>query len=188
MNFEVKINEILKENMSERGFKLWKGVSKILPNIWELLTASTKKYHLKEDGRCPNNAEHTFEMLYATTKLFSMFNIEKGTSKADMMLIAIALHDSLKYGNFGSRVHTCVNHDKYIADLVIQNKETFIKILSEDEFTILEQMLRFHSGRWSTDAHDNFKFEDYKPEVLFIHMLDMLSTKDLIKIWKKDLE
>ena len=105
-----------------------------------------------------------------------------------MMLLAIVLHDSLKYGNFGSRVHTDKTHDKNIADLVVQNKETFCKLLSEDEFDIMEKMLRYHSGRWSTNVYNEFKFEDYPPEVQFIHTLDMLSTKDLIKIWEKDLK
>jgi len=189
MNYTENVKQLLKENMSERGYSLWEGINKMLPNIWELPTSSTKKYHLKEDGSCPDNAEHTFEMLYACVKLFRMYDVKSKTSNADMFLFAISFHDLYKYGKFGSQVHTNGKHDKLMADLIQSNKATFLKILNEKEFDLMVKMIRFHSGRWSTDVGNinEFDFNDYPAEVQFIHMLDMMSTKDLIKIWKKDL-
>ena len=98
MNYKDKIIELLESNLTERGFKLWKGVSSILPDIWNRPTSSTGKYHQKSDGTVPDIAEHTYEMLYSAVKLFRMFNFEPKTSNADMILIALVLHDSLKYG------------------------------------------------------------------------------------------
>jgi len=112
-----------------------------------------------------------------------MFNIEKKTSDADKLLLAAALHDSLKYGKLGTRKHTDYNHDKTAADMISENKNTFLKIMDEEQFYIMEEAVRFHSGRWSTDVPKNqkFSFKDYNPETFFIHILDMMSTADLIQ-------
>jgi hypothetical protein len=70
-----------------------------------------------------------------------------------------------------------------MGDIIQQNRETFLKLFSEEEFNILEEAVRFHSGRWSTDVPKNkpFTFKDYNPETMFVHMLDMFSTHDLIQ-------
>ena len=98
-------------------------------------------------------------------------------------MFALVLHDSIKYGNLGTRKYCDNTHDKEAADMISSNKDTFKKILSDDEFQILEEAVRFHSGQWSTDVPKNRKFnwQEYNPETLFVHMLDMLSTYDLIQ-------
>lgn len=183
MNYKEKLFDLLKKNMTERGYKLFIEINKIIPNIWKKPTSSTGKWHRKEGGRVPSNAEHTYELVYAITKISRMFNIKMQTSNADKLLFAGALHDSLKYGIHGTSPHTDRFHDKNAADMIATNKNTFEKILSENQFFELEEMVRFHSGRWSTDVpkHKSFEFKDYNPETLFIHMLDMLSTANLLK-------
>jgi hypothetical protein len=114
-----------------------------------------------------------------------MFDISPKTTDADKMLMAVALHDSLKYGNMGTRKHTDTQHDKQAADMIASNKETFMKLLSEEQVYTLEEAVRFHSGRWSTDVPKNENFDWSKSklrmETFFVHMLDMLSTADLIQ-------
>jgi len=181
-----KIIELLKENLTDRGFKLWQAIDKRLPDIWDKLSSSTKKYHKKADGSVPSIAEHTYEMLYAGAKIMRMFGAFPKTSQADSLLLSVVLHDALKYGRNGkgNRGHTVRDHDKIAADMISANRETFRKILNKFEFTALEESVRFHAGRWSTDVANEKKFDfyDMKPEVLFLHMLDMLSTGDLIKL------
>jgi len=183
MNYKQKMNEILEKNLTESGFKLWIGINKILPDIWNRPSASTLKYHKKIDGRVPDIAEHTYEMLYALVKLLRMFNYKSKTADADSLLLAVAFHDALKYGKFGSRRHTDQRHDKEAADVIASNEETFRKILSEEQFKVLEEGIRYHSGRWSTDVanRNSFDWNDYKSSTLIIHTLDMLSTADCLK-------
>jgi len=183
LNYKEKIVELLKDNMTENGFKLWEGINRLLPDIWNLPTSSTKKYHRKLNGKVPNIAEHVYQMLYASVKIFSLFNVMKNTSEADKLLFAVVLHDSLKYGRMGTRKHTDTWHDKTAGDMVAQNKSTFLKLLNEDQFNVLEEAVRFHSGQWSTDVSKNkkFDFKEYNPETLFVHMLDMMSSHDLIQ-------
>lgn len=182
-NYKEKIAELLKDNMTATGFKLWEGIMKILPDTWDKPTSSTGKYHKKRNGEVPSQAEHTYHLLYPACKIMRLFGYNKGTADADQLLFAIALHDSLKYGAMGTRRHTDTKHDKEAADMLYSNKSTFRKILTEEQFQIMEQSVRFHSGQWSTDVpkNKNFHFKDYHPQTLFIHILDMMSTADLIQ-------
>ncbi len=188
MDYKAKIFEVLKNNMTEKGLNLFRGITRLLPDVWNRPTSSTGKYHKKRNGGVPSQAEHVYHMLYATVKLFRMFNINKNTSDADKMLLAIALHDTLKYGKLGTRKHTDYQHDKNAADMIAQNRDTFIKILNEEQFCTLEEMVRFHSGQWSTDVSKNekFDFKDHNPETMFVHILDMMSTADLIQTDVRD--
>ncbi len=182
-HYKERIVELLEKNMTEKAFKLWKGIDSMLPNIWSKLTASTKKYHKKLNGEIPDIAEHVYHMIYAGVKLLRMFDIESKTSDADKILLALVLHDSVKYGNLGTRKYCDNAHDKEAADMIASNESTFRKLLTEEQFQVMEEAVRFHSGKWSTDVPKNKEFEwnEYNPETLFIHMLDMLSTADLIQ-------
>lgn len=188
MAYKEKIIELLKNNMSEKGFKFWTGINAILPDIWNKPTSSTGKFHRKKNGEVPSNAEHVYHMLYAAIKLFKMFDIYIRTVEADKILFAIVLHDSLKYGQLGSRKHTDTKHDKEAADMICENRDAFLKLFDEEQFSIIEEAIRFHSGRWSTDVsrYEKFSFRNYNPETFFIHILDMLSTNDLIQTDMRD--
>ena len=182
MDYKSKIVELLKNNMTERSFLLWNGINRILPDIWNKPTSSTGKYHKKMNGETSTQAEHVYQMLYTAIKIIKIFNIDLNTIECDKILFAIALHDSLKYGNLGSRLHTDIKHDREAADMIASNKEAFLKIFDEKQFTVLEEMVRFHSGHWSTDLkHIDFPFDRMSKESLFIHILDVMSSKDLIQ-------
>ena len=183
MDFKKKVIELLEKNMTERGFRLWSGINKILPNIWNKPTSSTGKYHKKLNGDVPDIAEHVYQMLYVAEKMLRMFGVNSKTPDGDKILIAVALHDSLKYGNLGTRKHTDKEHDKLAADMIASNEGTFKKLFTDEQFYTLEEAVRFHSGRWSTDIPKNEKFEwsNLRPETFFVHLLDMLSTADLIQ-------
>lgn len=186
--FKEKIVKLLEDNMSEKGFKLWQGINQRLPDTWDKPTSSTGKYHKKMNGEIPSQAEHVYHMLYSAVKLFNMFDIKSKTTDADKILFAVVLHDSLKYGELGTRKHTDRRHDKNAADMVSQNKETFQKILTEEQFYVMEEGIRFHSGQWSTDVPKGieFTFKEYNPETLMIHILDMMSMVDLIQTDVRD--
>lgn len=183
MQYKEKIIELLESKMTERGFKLWEGINSVLPDIWDKPSSSTGKWHKKMNGEVPNQGEHTYHMLYSAIKIMRLFNIKDKTADADKILFSIALHDALKYGPQGNQKHTDGKHDKLSADMVSLNKNTFLEILTEDQFKCMEEAIRFHSGQWSTDIPKNksFSFKDYNPETFFIHILDMMSTADLIQ-------
>jgi hypothetical protein len=181
MNYEDEMNELLKANMSEDGFRLWTAMSTKITSIWERPTSSTGKYHNKDDGRVPTVVEHTYEMLYAATKVMRMYGAEPKSVDADIICLAIALHDAWKYGEKpNSRSHTANAHDMIAAEMLRKNKEIICQLYSVDKYDILEDSIRFHQGRWSTNVSDadNFSFSDRHPYVHFIHILDMLSANN----------
>jgi len=178
------IDAILSKNMTEDGYRFWMAMAVKIPNIWNRPSSSTGKYHKKENGEIQTICEHTYEMLNTCCKCFRIFNINPKTKDADMLLLGVVLHDIFKYGVGDPlyKVHTEKQHDRIAGNTVLYNKDKFRKLLTEGQINTLEEMLRFHSGRWSTDAPNDFNFKNYKPETLFLHLLDMLSTNNLLKI------
>jgi len=185
-----RVKEILNRNMTERCYKLWEGLNQMLPTIYNKPTSSTGKHHKKLNGDVPSQAEHIFHLIYSAEILLRMFNINPKTSEADLLFLAISLHDSLKYGDHGSRKFTDKTHDKLAADMIEGNREALLKIFEDEKVSILAEMVRFHSGRWSTDVprDGKFDFRNFHPYTFFIHMLDMMSTNDLIQTDVRELE
>lgn len=186
MDYLNSIKELLEINLTENGNKLAIMMLKNIPNCWAKRTSSTGKYHRKSNGFVPSTAEHTYEMLYAAVPLLSMLDIKVKTNEADVILLAITLHDAFKYGSRDdaeyNSFHTYKEHDKLSADIIHENKNFFKKIFDEEEVVLLEEIVRFHSGRWSTDAKKDFSFKNLDPKTMFVHMLDMLSSRDLLKV------
>lgn len=182
VDYKEKMNTLLKQNLTSTSFNLWSGANEKIPSIWDRQSSSTGKYHQKEGGYVPSLAEHTWEMLYACTKIWSLFDVQPRTEAGDILLLAIAFHDIFKYGRTPETcTHTDTTHDKLCADLIEKGKNTFLKVMSENSVNLLEECIRFHSGRWSTDASKDFDFKKYHPFVFFIHVIDMFSSRDLIK-------
>jgi hypothetical protein len=110
-----------------------------------------------------------------------MYGAEPKSVDADIICLAIALHDAWKYGeNPNERSHTANAHDMIAAQKLRKNRAIILQLYSDDYYDILEDCLRFHQGQWSTDVKnaDEFNFRDYHPYVHFIHTLDMLSANN----------
>jgi hypothetical protein len=177
-----KIDIILKRNLTEKAFDLWIGVKNNISNpCWEKPASSTRKYHKKENGYDPSVSEHTYEMLYATEKIISMF--EKIINK-DVIFLTVVLHDAYKYGLCKTCQWTEEKHGQIIADTIQKNKKIYLQALNEDEIILLENACRYHDGKWAVDAKKNKKFDlsYYTPEVMFLHTLDMLSSRNCLKV------
>lgn len=179
-----EIEEILIDNMTDNGYKFWKAIEAKTPTVWHRPSSSTGKYHKKHDGSVQTVGEHTEEMVYACSKAMRSFNVFPKTPEADVLFLAVLCHDLFKFG-IGDplyKKHTEKKHDKIIGNTILANKDKFLKILNESQIRKLEEMTRYHSGRWSTDAPKNFDFKNYHPETLFVHLLDMLSTNNCLKL------
>jgi len=178
-----KIDELLEINMTDTSFRMWKALKEKIPDIRYRPSSSTGKYH-RRNGSVLSIYDHTYEMLICCIRLFSVFNVEIKTKKADILLFSILLHDAFKYGidNPFSSQYTDKAHDRLAADIVNDNKSVFMRIFSEEEVNLLEQCLRYHSGRWSSDAGTAFNFTGMPAEVFFVHILDMMSTNNLLDI------
>lgn len=174
-----KFDELLKENLTDNGYKLFQSMDEKMPKTYHRLSSSSKKYHQKEDGRVPSIREHTYEMLFIATKLLSVFDVEPKTSDADVFILSIALHDRLKYGTKPNTAkHTNRKHDQIMADVLEKNRNILESRYDSEAVDIMVECVRFHSGRWSTDEGWN----KISSRLSFlVHIIDILSTNDLIK-------
>lgn len=181
-------DELLENNMTDEGYIFWTKLKNIIPDAWNKPTSSSGKYHRDENGNVQTTEEHTCEMINACVNLFEIFNVKPKSKDADLLLLGVTLHDSAKYGKDPiNKRHTCRNHDRIIGDLIALGRTTFLKHFDSTQVYILEEMCRFHSGRFSTDADKDFSWERYNRYTLFLHFLDMCSSKRLFKnIIKKD--
>jgi hypothetical protein len=183
VDYKEKMNTLLKQNLTNTAFNLWTGANEKIPSIWDRQSSSSGKYHNKENGYVPTIAEHTYEMLQACIKIWTLFEIQPQTEGGDILLLAIAFHDIFKYGRTPeTSQHTDSQHDTICANLIEQGKNTFLKVMNENSINLLQECVRFHSGRWSNEAPKDFDFKKYHPFVLFVHFLDMMSSRDLIKV------
>jgi len=191
MQFVIELERILEEYLTKTAHTFWDKIteSNLIPNrVWLQPTSSSGKYHNKEGGFVPTIAEHTCEMLRGAVKCMRMFDITKKTSKCDVLLLGIVLHDAYKRGLDGKGKWTHSKHEDLIADKILDGKNAFLKFLSPEEVTILIDIVRFHSGRWSPASKKgryekgDFDFSNHHPYVLFIHSLDMLSSKNCLRL------
>jgi hypothetical protein len=184
MDFKERIDVLMKENLTEKSYKFYESLKLIIPSVWDRYTSSSFKYHQKEDGRVPSIAEHTYEMLYACSKVIKLFEFEQKSKNSDVLFLSIFLHDSFKYGikNPLERKHTDSTHDQIIGNTILSNRKKFLEILNEDQINKLEHITRYHSGKWSTDFGRNDSLKNLSVETLFVHFLDMLSANNCLKI------
>lgn len=209
IDWNEKIFKILVQSMTPAGIELLKEIVAELPEVWNMKVSSSGKYHRKrKDGTVPTIAEHVYEMLFAafdnqiSSPLIDMWRYSLNTLQADMIAFAIVPHDSFKYGPrsvdqlpgirgdgiFVALKHTITQHDKLIADYFQLKKFEVLRNhfganeVGELMVKMIIQALRFHSGRWSTDAPAAFAFGAFYPLTQFVHMLDMLSTRNLINV------
>lgn len=169
--------------MTKEGFSLLTFIENKMVDIWDKPTSSSGKYHKKADGSIPSNAHHTYEMLYAGTKILRMFGHQEISKDNDVYIMAIILHDMMKYGKKGNTPHTYTHHDKGMADLLERNRSVLLKHFSDVQMETMIMGVRYHSGQWSKSIPKGevFDFDNYPPIVMFVHMLDMMSTADVLQ-------
>ena len=184
IDFLASIDMLLKDNLTQAAYKLWVDIKTKTPMVMHRPSSASGRYHLDERGNVRTIGEHTYQILFTTLKILRIFNINAPSRSADVLLLAGACHDLLKYGADDPlyRKSTDSKHDKLIADVLLFNKKRCLESLQENDFVKLEQICRFHSGRWSTDATENFNMNNFPAEVMFIHMLDMLSANNLLNV------
>lgn len=203
----TKAKALLSAAMTKPGYELLQNEMKLLPGTWNRFASSSRKYHRKKDGTVPSIIEHTYEMLEAAlmpaeSPMLCLLGVERpvpwGESlPVDMVCFAIMLHDSLKYGpkdisivgsSEGDNVariarHTTNKHPKLIADWVQIRQKLYEKHFNSPvQVDMIIEALRFHAGLWSPEAGELFTWRNKFPLSFFVHMLDMMSAGDKIKV------
>ena len=178
------MQELLKKELTEPSYNLLEALLVEIPSVWRRPSSSSGKYHQKENGYVPTIAEHTAEMLLAGARIARLFKgCERNCVKKDTFLMAIVLHDSMKYGKDPSHSkHTVSNHDKIAADFIHDVADIFESVIGAENTALLEDCVRLHNGRWSPG------FSAVTDQMVFmVHHLDMLSTSDNLRMTDKQI-
>ena len=117
-----KIDEMLKNNMTAKGYEMVINIDTRLNPQWDRAASSTGKYHRTSDGTSQTIAEHTGEMLNAAIKIMKCLRLTKNTGDCDSFLMSIVLHDVRKYTYVEQR-HTNKRHDTEMANIIHFNKD-----------------------------------------------------------------
>lgn len=179
-----KLRKLAETNMSQEGYKILGLILKDITPIWDRKVSSSGRYHVKANGYVPTILEHTYEMLFCALKIIRLFGYKSKSQQIDVMIMAIILHDSLKYGieNPINNKHTVSAHDKLVGELVTKHKDILEPHLEQDNFWALRHAVSYHSGRWTVNNKIGIKiFGDKRLVSFFVHIMDMLSTNDCLK-------
>lgn len=182
INWMDIMDAVLKKCLTITNYNLWLGLLDVIEPVWDRSSSSSLKYHKRDDGSVPSIAEHTVEMLIAADKIKRMFgNFPVPVEETDALFLGIALHDAFKYGMKPEKEeHTTKDHDRLAGNFVNDMEDILITHLGKENAGLLEDCVRFHAGRWSTDrGWGNAAAIRF---VELVHTLDMLSTADKLKL------
>ncbi len=104
---------------------------------------------------------------------------DKYTNKEkDLMLIALTIHDGIKYG-FEKEEYTRFDHPLLAAEYLDKNKKNMS--FSDDEIEFMKKVISSHMGAWNTDYNGNEVLPIPKTKYeTFVHMCDYLASRKSI--------
>ena len=166
-----------KNNMTEKGYQILDEILADVPPIWDKPASSSGRFHHGESV-----GEHTYAMLDAGLKIMSMYGYAKDTTGADVICMAVVLHDCRKYGEHGTSKHTVSHHDYLAGELVRVYFGELSEHLGVKMALELFHALTFHSGRWSyeLEGDKDTSVLDHRLTHL-LHTVDMLESRGCLK-------
>lgn len=155
-------------------------VENMFDYVFKKPASSSGKFHPMSDLGEGGLIRHIKGVFYLG---YDMLNLEQNAPlytqrEQDMMLIALILHDSWKYGNDDKeRVHTLTEHPLLAATWVEQDK-IFEDIIPQEDRNFIGGCIASHSGQWNT----NRKKEEIlpKPQTIsqqFVHLCDYIASR-----------
>lgn len=154
----------------------------ILPDyFFEVPASSTGKYHPKFASSCQGLVKHTKVAVRIAYELLANPSLNKFTDhEKDLIIMALTLHDGLKSGLIKSE-YTKVEHPLLIANYIKDSKDNLN--LSEEDITLLTNMVSSHMGPWNKDYKGNTVLPVPKSAIeRFVHMCDYLASRKFLDV------
>lgn len=187
MNEEKKRNAFAKEigyikdsNLKEDANVL---VGLLPDYFFEVDASSTGKYHPKYAAGSMGLARHVKAAVKMAVELLDNPIIGKPYSERDrdLIIIALLIHDGLKYGKVKTDKYTKFDHPILISDYVKENKDK-LKMNEEDILKVCA-MVESHMGPWNVSNYSDVVLPVPKaPMEKFVHMCDYLASRRFINL------
>lgn len=156
----------------------------ILPDyFFEVDASSTGKYHPKYASGDKGLLRHVKAAVKMAVELLANPIIEKPYSSRDKDLIVLALivHDGLKYGKNKTDKYTKFEHPILISDYIKEVRDNLQ--MTDEDVEKLCSMVASHMGPWNTNSYSSIVLPLPKaPIEKFVHMCDYLASRRFINI------
>ena len=158
-------------------------VSHLPDYFFKVDASSTGKYHPKYaagDGGLTRHVKSACKFAY---ELLSNPIIGKPYSDRDkdLIIIALLIHDGLKYGVGEKEQYTRFDHPILASDYV---KENVSKLsFNEEDLNKVSSSIASHMGPWNTNSYSDVVLPIPKaPMEKFVHMCDYLASRRFINL------
>lgn len=156
----------------------------ILPDyFFQVDSSSTGKYHPKYAAGEMGLARHVKAAVKMAVELLSNPSVGKPYTERDKDLIVLALliHDGLKYGKEKTDKYTKFDHPILISNYVKENRNNLR--MSDEDVSKICAMVESHMGPWNTNNYSNVVLPVPKaPMEKFVHMCDYLASRRFINL------
>ena len=151
--------------------------------FFEVDASSTGKYHPKYAAGIGGLSRHVKSACKFAYELLANPIIGKpySTRDKDLIIIALLLHDGLKYGKKKTDSYTKFDHPILASDYVKENKDK-LKMTDED-IEKVSNAIASHMGPWNTSSYSEVVLPIPKmPMEKFVHMCDYLASRRFINL------
>lgn len=179
-NFEKEIEYIKDVNLKEDAKFL---VVSLPDYFFEVDASSTGKYHPKYAAGEKGLLRHVKAAVKMAVELLSNPIIGKPYSERDkdLIIIALLIHDGLKYGKVKTDKYTKFDHPLLISEYVKELREN-LKMHDEDIAKVCA-MVSSHMGPWNVNNYSDVVLPIPKaPMEKFVHMCDYLASRRFINL------
>lgn len=156
----------------------------ILPDyFFEVDASSTGKYHPKYAAGEMGLARHVKAAVKMAVDLLDNPIIGKPYSQRDrdLIIIALLIHDGLKYGKEKTDKYTKFDHPILASNYVKENRSNLK--MSDEDIAKLCAMVESHMGPWNVSNYSNVVLPVPKaPMEKFVHMCDYLASRRFINL------
>ena len=158
-------------------------ISNLPDYFFQVDASSTGKYHPKYaagDGGLTRHVKSACKFAY---ELLSNPIIGKPYSSRDkdLIIIALLIHDGLKYGKGEKEKYTRFDHPLLASEYAKENKNNLK--MTEEELEKMAAAVASHMGPWNTNQYSDVVLPIPKaPMEKFVHMCDYLASRRFINL------
>jgi hypothetical protein len=158
-------------------------VSHLPDYFFEVDASSTGKYHPKYaqgDGGLSRHVKSACKFAY---ELLSNPIVGKpyGSRDKDLIIIALLIHDGLKYGNGKKEKYTRFDHPILASNYIKENKKNLN--MTDDDIEKVANAVASHMGPWNVNSYSDVVLPIPRaPMEKFVHMCDYLASRRFINL------
>ena len=182
--FDIEINLIKNDNLRELSGLL---LEETPDYMFKVASSSTGKYHPSYSNCEGGLIKHIKAGVRIAHDLLKLEMYSTIALYHDYILIALLLHDALKYGEVNEKgehsEYTLSNHAVLSSNWLLSLLQKFEFKPYEKEIKYIAYLISTHMGQWNTDTHTGVVFAP-KPqtqEQMFVHLCDYLASRKFLE-------